>query len=89
MLKLLGLGASLGFARRPSLCSRWMLSSPARSIVPPRALHFLLSMRPYYRQVAGELILGSISGAIMNTASVLPQLLVGRAIDEVLAFRRG
>src|SRR5947209_16280190 len=50
---------------------------------------FLLRMRPYFRQVAGELVLGSICGILMNTAVVLPALLLGRAIDEVLRLSRG
>ena len=50
---------------------------------------FLLRMRPYFRQVAGELTLGSLCGILMNTAVVLPALLLGRAIDEVLSLSRG
>jgi ATP-binding cassette, subfamily B, multidrug efflux pump len=50
---------------------------------------FLLRMRPYFRQVAGELFLGSLCGIVMNTAVVLPALLLGRAIDEVLRLSRG
>lgn len=50
---------------------------------------FLLRMRPYFRQVAGELVLGSICGIFMNTAVVLPALLLGRAIDEVVRLSRG
>ena len=50
---------------------------------------FVLRMRPYFRQVAGELVLGSICGIFMNTAVVLPALLLGRAIDEVLRLSRG
>ncbi len=50
---------------------------------------FLLHMRPYFRQVAGELVLGSICGILMNTAVVLPALLLGRAVDEVLRLSRG
>ena len=50
---------------------------------------FLLCMRPYFRQAAGELVLGSLCGIIMNTAVVLPALLLGRAIDEVLRLSRG
>jgi ABC-type multidrug transport system fused ATPase/permease subunit len=46
-------------------------------------------MRPYFRQVAGQLLLGSIAGIIMNTAVVLPAILLGRAIDTVRAFERG
>ncbi|HET6316653.1 MAG TPA: ABC transporter transmembrane domain-containing protein, partial [Chloroflexota bacterium] len=46
-------------------------------------------MRPYFRQVAGELLLGSLAGIVMNTAVVLPAILLGRAIDTALAFSRG
>src|SRR5689334_12976124 len=49
---------------------------------------FLWSMRPYFRQVAGELLLGSIAGILMNTAVVLPAILLGQAIDAALAFSR-
>lgn len=51
--------------------------------------YYLWEMRPYFRQVAGQLVLGSIAGIIMNTAIVLPPLLLGRAIDTALAFERG
>jgi ABC-type multidrug transport system fused ATPase/permease subunit len=50
---------------------------------------FLWRMRPYARQVAGELVLGSVCGIIMNTAVVLPALLLGRAVDQVVALSRG
>jgi ABC-type multidrug transport system fused ATPase/permease subunit len=46
-------------------------------------------MRPYYRQVAGQLVLGSLAGIVMNTAVVLPAILLGRAIDTALALGRG
>lgn len=49
---------------------------------------FLWSIRPYFRQVAGELLLGSIAGILMNTAVVLPAILLGQAIDIALAFSR-
>jgi ABC-type multidrug transport system fused ATPase/permease subunit len=51
--------------------------------------YYLWEMRPYFRQVAGQLVLGSIMGIIMNTAVVLPAILLGRAIDTALAFERG
>src|ERR671927_1492638 len=51
--------------------------------------YYLWEMRPYFRQVAGQLVLGSIAGLIMNTAVVLPAILLGRAIDAVRAFERG
>src|SRR5215813_5676448 len=50
---------------------------------------FLWQMRPYFRQVAGQLVLGSLAGIVMNTAIVLPAILFGRAIDRALAFERG
>src|SRR5947209_14000287 len=46
-------------------------------------------MRPYFRQVAGELLLGSFCGILMNTAVVLPAVLLGHAVDEVLRLSRG
>jgi hypothetical protein len=50
---------------------------------------FLWEMRPYLRQVAGQLALGSVAGIIMNTAVVLPAILLGRAIDRALSLGRG
>lgn len=50
---------------------------------------FLWAMRPYLRQVAGQLVLGSVAGIVMNTAVVLPAILLGRAIDTALALGRG
>ena len=52
-------------------------------------IRFLWSVRPYFRQVAGELLLGSLAGIVMNTAVVLPAILLGHAIDTALAFSRG
>ena len=51
--------------------------------------YYLWEMRPYFRQVAGQLVLGSLAGIVMNTAVVLPAILLGRAIDAVRAFERG
>src|SRR5438552_16854900 len=50
---------------------------------------FLWEMRPYFRQVAGQLALGSLAGIVMNTTVVLPAILLGRAIDRALALERG
>src|SRR2546425_899540 len=50
---------------------------------------FLWEMRPYFRQVVGQLVLGSVAGIIMNTAVVLPAILLGRAIDRALSWERG
>ena len=55
----------------------------------PKSVRFLWRMRPYFRQVAGELVLGSMCGIAMNTAVVLPALLLGHAVDEVLRLSRG
>src|SRR4029450_3317707 len=51
--------------------------------------YYLWELRPYFRQVTGQLVLGSIAGIIMNTAVVLPAILLGQAIDAVRAFERG
>jgi ABC-type multidrug transport system fused ATPase/permease subunit len=51
--------------------------------------HYLWDLRPYFRQVVGELVLGSVAGIVMNTAVVLPAILLGRAIDSALALERG
>src|SRR5262245_5757950 len=50
---------------------------------------YLWEMRPYFRQVVGQLVLGSIAGIIMNTAVVLPAILLGRALDVARACARG
>lgn len=52
-------------------------------------MKYLWQLRPYFRQTAGELVLGSICGIVMNTAVVLPFILLGRAIDKALALERG
>src|SRR4051794_32290542 len=52
-------------------------------------IRFLWALRPYFRQVAGELLLGSIAGIIMNTAVILPAILLGKAIDTALSASRG
>ncbi|NQW18760.1 MAG: ABC transporter ATP-binding protein [Chloroflexi bacterium] len=54
-----------------------------------RTNYYLWEMRPYFRQVAGQLVVGSIAGIMMNTAVVLPAIFLGRAIDAVLEFERG
>lgn len=51
--------------------------------------HYLWKIRPYYRQVRGLLALGFASGIIMNTAVVLPPILLGHAIDTALALEKG
>jgi ATP-binding cassette subfamily B multidrug efflux pump len=51
--------------------------------------HYLWKLRFYYRHVAGELLLGAVSGILANTMVVLPAVLLGRAIDVALAFGKG
>src|SRR5882724_5453014 len=46
-------------------------------------------MWPYLRQVTGLLTVGSLAGIVMNTAVVLPAVLLGRAIDTDVALDRG
>jgi ABC-type multidrug transport system fused ATPase/permease subunit len=50
---------------------------------------YLWQLRGYFRQVAGELVAGSLAGIVMNTAVVLPPILLGAAIDQALALSRG
>src|SRR2546427_9690044 len=52
-------------------------------------LGFLWELRSYFRQVAGQLVLGSVAGIVMNTAVVLPAILLGRAIDRALSLAGG
>lgn len=54
----------------------------------PRGRHFLLRLRPYYRQVAGLLVVGSVAGIAMNVAIVLPAVFLGRALNTVLDYQR-
>jgi hypothetical protein len=51
--------------------------------------HYLWTMRGSFRHVAGALALGSLAGIVMNTAVVLPPILLGRAIDAALVVDRG
>jgi hypothetical protein len=51
--------------------------------------HYLWQLRPYFRQVTGQLVLGSITGILMNTAIVLPAILLGQAIDTARAYAQG
>lgn len=52
-------------------------------------MNYLWKLRPYFRHVAGELVLGSAAGIVMNTAVILPAILLGAAIDKALALERG
>jgi len=65
------------------------MSLKAKANSDRRSPHYLWQLRPYMRQVAGQLVLGSLAGIVMNTTVVLPALLLGRAIDTVTAYTRG
>lgn len=49
---------------------------------------FLIRLRPYFRQVAGLLTVGSLAGIVMNVAIVLPAVFLGRAVNAVLDYQR-
>jgi ABC-type multidrug transport system fused ATPase/permease subunit len=51
--------------------------------------HYLWQLRSYFRHTAGEMLLGSACGILMNTMIVLPAVMLGRAIDTTLAFDQG
>jgi ABC-type multidrug transport system fused ATPase/permease subunit len=55
----------------------------------PGRARLLRPLRGYFRRVAGLLVIGSVAGIVMNTAVVLPSVLLGRAVDAVLACRHG
>ena len=68
-----------------------MTRTPApsdRTAPPRRRTPFLLALRPYFRQVAGLLVIGSLAGIVMNVAIVLPAVFLGRAINAVLGYER-
>jgi len=50
---------------------------------------FLKAIIPYLKQVIGLLVIGSLGGLVMNTAVVLPAILLGRAIDTAMAWGKG
>ena len=52
-------------------------------------MNYLWKLRAYFRQVAGQLVIGSLAGIVMNTAVILPAILLGNAIDKALALERG
>src|SRR2546425_484857 len=54
-----------------------------------KSLRFLLDVSRYFGPVRWRLVVGSIAGIAMNTAAVLPPLLLGNAIDSALAFSQG
>lgn len=54
-----------------------------------RRQRFLWALRPYFRQVAGLLVIGSLAGIVMNVAIVLPAVFLGRAVNTVLAYQKG
>ena len=50
---------------------------------------YLRAIWPYLKQVSGLLLIGSLGGIVMNTAVVLPAVLLGRAIDAATAWSAG
>lgn len=56
------------------------------SVGRPRLLR---PLRQYFRHVAGLLLIGSLAGIVMNTAVVLPSVLLEHAVDTVASFRTG
>ena len=50
---------------------------------------YLWKARAYYRQVAGLLSLGAVSGIICNVSVVLPAMFLGRTIDATLSLGQG
>jgi ABC-type multidrug transport system fused ATPase/permease subunit len=59
----------------------------AAPAVPPGRARLLWPLRDYFRRVAGLLVVGSLAGIAMNTAVVLPSVLLGRAVNTVVAYR--
>jgi ABC-type multidrug transport system fused ATPase/permease subunit len=51
--------------------------------------HYLWHLRPYYRQLSGLIVVGSMCGIAMNVAVVLPPLLLGKAINAIQNAQRG
>lgn len=49
---------------------------------------YLWEVCSYFRQVAGQLVLGSMIGILMNAAVMLPTTLLGRASDAARTFAR-
>jgi ATP-binding cassette subfamily B multidrug efflux pump len=60
-----------------------------RAIEGELTQRFLKAIVPYLKQVAGLLVVGSVGGLVMNTAVVLPALLLGRLIDTAMAWGEG
>jgi ABC-type multidrug transport system fused ATPase/permease subunit len=61
----------------------------AAPAVRPGRARLLWPLRGYFRRVAGLLVIGSLAGIAMNTAVVLPSVLLGRAVNTVVAYREG
>jgi len=54
-----------------------------------RVVRFIWAMRHYFRLVAGQLLLGSLSGLLKNTLVVLPAVFLGRAVNAAVAYQGG
>ena len=64
-----------------------MMVSPQAS--QPPSGNYLLALWPYFRQTLGQLVLGAVSGILMNTIVVLPAILLGKAVDSAESAIRG
>jgi len=61
-------------------------ASPAPVVTTGR---FFRGTMGYLRQTAGQLTLGSAAGILTNSLVVLPAILLGRALDTVMAWQAG
>jgi ABC-type multidrug transport system fused ATPase/permease subunit len=51
--------------------------------------HYLWRLSPYFRQLSGLIVVGSLCGVVMNVAVVLPPLLLGNALNAAESLHRG
>ncbi|MEK7477360.1 MAG: ABC transporter ATP-binding protein [Candidatus Coatesbacteria bacterium] len=66
-----------------------MSDRPETPATPVSETTFFGGIPGYLRQTAGQLTLGSVAGILTNTLVVLPAVLLGRAIDAVVAWEGG
>ena len=66
-----------------------MVAGPGAGSSQLGTLRFLRDVSRYFAPVRWRLVVGSLAGIAMNTAAVLPPLLLGAAIDSAIAFSRG
>src|SRR5436305_124537 len=66
-----------------------MVAGPGAGSSQLGTLRFLRDVSRYFAPVRWRLVVGSLAGIAMNTAAVLPPLLLGAAIGSAIAFSRG